>query len=88
MLRAFHLSAWMTFERRKQLIAFIQKIEPETPRISLGGRSPQHVLGYAEYLASLRNEGVPSAMQIYEMEKRTRGELIIDELSEDDLRGA
>jgi hypothetical protein len=75
------------FPTREAAIAFIQKIEPETPRISLGGNSPQHPLAYADYLVALRKDGVPSAMQIFEMNKANRGGLIIDELSKDDLRG-
>lgn len=76
------------FPTKEAAITFIQKIEPETPLISLGGKSPQHPLAYVDYLATLRKEGVPSAMQIYEMNKTTRGELIIDELSKDELRDA
>lgn len=76
------------FPTKEAAIEFIQKIEPETPRISLAGKSPQHPLDYPGYLAILRKEGVPSAMQIYEMNKTTRGELIIDEVSKDESRGA
>lgn len=76
------------FPTKEEALAFIQKIEPETPRISLGGKSPQHPLEYASYISILCKEGVPSAIQIYEMNKSTRGELIIDELSKDELRGA
>ena len=75
------------FQTKEAAIAFIQKIEPETPRISLGGKSPQNPLEYTAYLATLRMEELPSAMQIYEMNKTTRGQLIIDELSKDELRG-
>lgn len=76
------------FPTKEAAITFILKIEPETPLISLGGMSPQHPLAYTDYLITLRKDGVPSAMQIYEMNKTTRGELIIDELSKDELRDA
>ena len=70
------------FPTMEAAVAFIQQIEPETPRISLGGKSPAEPLPYTEYLAVLQEEGVPSAMQIYEMNKLNRGELIIEEIQE------
>lgn len=76
------------FPTKEAAITFIHTIEPETPLISLGGKSPQHPLAYTDYLTTLRRVGVPSAIQIYEMNKKTRGELIIDELSNDVLRDA
>ena len=76
------------FQTKESAIAFIEKLEPETPRISLGGKPPPQPLGYTDYLMQLSKEGVPSAMQIFEMNKAYRGELIIDELSEKDLRDA
>lgn len=69
------------FPTKEVAISFIEKIEPETPRISLSGKAPMPPLPYEEYITSLRKEGVPSAIQIYEMNKGNRGELIIDELS-------
>jgi hypothetical protein len=45
------------FPTKEAAIAFIQKIEPTTPRISLGGNSPQHPLAYGDYIVALRKEG-------------------------------
>jgi hypothetical protein len=74
------------FPTKEAAIAFIHKIEPETPRISTGGRPPQQPLTYTTYLAELSKEGIPSAIQIYELNKANRGELIIDELTDSDLQ--
>jgi hypothetical protein len=74
------------FPTKEAAMAFIQKIEPETPRISLRGNSFKRLLAYSDYLIALRKDGVPSAIQIFEMNKANRAELIIDELSMDDLR--
>jgi hypothetical protein len=74
------------FPTMEAAIAFIQKIEPETPRISMGGKPPQQPLEYTTYIAELCKEGIPSAIQIYEMNKANRGELIVDELTEGDLQ--
>jgi len=74
------------FASKDEAVAFIERIEPETPRISLGGRSPDRPLVYAKYLATLKSEGLPSAMEIYELNKTRHRDLIIDEISEDELR--
>ena len=73
------------FPTKEEAIEFIHRIEPETPRISLGGRSPEKPLPYTDYLATLRHAGVPSAMEIYELNKASRGRLIIEGVSEHDI---
>lgn len=39
------------FSKKEDAIAYLQKIEPETPLISLSGGSPQNPLSYEEYLS-------------------------------------
>lgn len=40
-----------SFYKKEDAVAFIKKIEPETPLISLGGKSPENPLPYEDYLA-------------------------------------
>jgi len=68
------------FESRKSAVEFIKKIEPTTPRISLGGNPPQTPLPYSEYCEQLKREGVPSALEIFELNKRTPREIIVEEV--------
>ena len=39
------------FLKREDAVAYIKKIESETPLISLNGNSPQHPTSYEEYLS-------------------------------------
>jgi len=39
-----------SFHNKEDAIAYIKQVEPETPLISLAGRSPQNPLPYAQYL--------------------------------------
>ena len=39
-----------SFYKKEDAIAYIEQIEPETPLISLDGKSPQHPLSYQQYL--------------------------------------
>ena len=73
------------FMSKAEAIAFIQRIEPETPRISLNGASPEQLLPYPEYLMLLKREGLPSAMEIYEINKSTPRKLIIHDVSREQL---
>lgn len=67
------------FPTKLEAIQFIKKIEPQTPRISLGGKSPEPVPTYLEYLDLLRKNGEPSAYQIHEDNKHQERTLILDE---------
>ena len=68
------------FKTKEEAISFIKKIEPTTPCISFSGKSPKLTLAYEDYCKSLRDQGVPSAMEIYELNKNTQREIILDEL--------
>jgi hypothetical protein len=76
------------FETREKAIEFIQRIEPTTPRISFGGKPPENPVSYDEYVLKLHEEGIPSAMEIHDMNSGGRGELIISEVAEDELRNS
>lgn len=41
-----------SFYKKEDALAYIKKVEPETPLISLGGKSPEHPLSYEDYLLS------------------------------------
>ncbi len=73
------------FPTEEAAIAFIKCIEPETPRISLGGRGPRPTPSYEEHCAWLRAEGVPSALESRELNKNTQREIIISEVSPEEL---
>lgn len=53
------------FDSEEAAIAFIQSTEPSTPRISLGGRSPDPVPTYEEYCSWLAREGIPSSLEVH-----------------------
>jgi hypothetical protein len=74
------------FETREKAVEFIQRIEPTTPRISFGGRPPNNPVSYDEYVLQLHEEGIPSAMDIHDLNSGGRGELIISEVTEAELR--
>ena len=76
------------FETREKAIEFIQRIEPTTPRISFGGKPPENPVSYDEYVLQLHGEGIPSAMEIHDTNSGGRGELIISEVAEDELRNS
>ena len=76
------------FESRERAVEFIQRIEPTTPRISLGGKPPENPVSYDEYVLKLHGEGIPSAMEIHDMNSGGRGELIISEVTEAELRNS
>lgn len=68
------------FESRKAAVEFVKRTEPTTPRISLGGKSPEIPLSYDEYCKQLKQDGVPSAIEIYELNRRTPREIIVEEV--------
>ncbi len=74
------------FASEAEAIAFIKRVEPETPRISLGGRSPAPTPTYEEHCRRLKEEGVPSALQIRDLSRSTPREIIIEEVSERDTK--
>jgi hypothetical protein len=76
------------FETREKAVEFIQRIEPTTPRISFGGKPPNNPVSYDEYVLQLHEEGIPSAMDIHDLNSGGRGELIISEVTEAELRNS
>ena len=68
------------FETKKEAINFIVQIEPTTPLISLAGKSPDISLPYLAYCETLRRQGIPSAMEIYQINKTTERKIILEEL--------
>jgi hypothetical protein len=69
------------FNTKEDAIAFIKRIEPTTPLISFEGKSPRKPLEYAEYCAELKRLGIPSSLEIYEMNIENRRELIVEQIS-------
>ncbi|MGK2921828.1 MAG: hypothetical protein ACSLE4_03430 [Methyloceanibacter sp.] len=57
------------FASESEVIEFIKKLEPETPRISLGGKSPFPIPSYDDHLKWLRENQLPSSIEIHEMNK-------------------
>lgn len=69
------------FATKEAAIAFIREVEPTTPRISLGGSSPVPPPSYERYCQQLRNEGIPSAMEICELNRGRQRDLIVEPLT-------
>jgi len=82
----FPPSELTTFRNQGKAVEFIQRIEPTTPRISFGGRPPNNPVSYDEYVLQLHEEGIPSAMDIHDLNSGGRGELINAEVTEAELR--
>ncbi len=74
------------FETKEKAVEFIQRIEPTTPRIRLGGKPPENPVPYDEYVLQLHEEGIPSAMEIHDLNSSGRGELILSVVTEAELR--
>jgi len=70
------------FDTKGEAVEFIKRTEPSTPRISLGGNSPQIPISYEAYCQLLESEGFPSSLEIYEMNKGNKRELILDSIQE------
>jgi hypothetical protein len=68
------------FGTKGEAIAFIKRIEPKTPRFSLGEQSPLPNPSYDAYCAWLRAEGIQSSLEIYEMNKTNPREIVIEEI--------
>jgi hypothetical protein len=74
------------FDTQEEAIAYLKKVEPSTPRISLGGASPSPEPTYDEYLAWCQSEEIPDSMQLHEVwSEKERAELIIQEVSPEEL---
>jgi hypothetical protein len=73
------------FETKAKAIEFIRQIEPTTPRISFGGKPPESPVSYDEYVLQLKDEGIPSSMEIHDMNTVGRGPLVISEVAEEAL---
>jgi len=69
------------FKTKEEAIIYIRKIEPTTLLISLGGKSPEIPPTYEKYCEKLKEIGVLSAMEIYELNKNVKREIIIEEVN-------
>lgn len=67
------------FRSKAEAIEYIKKIEPTTPLISLGGKSPENPLAYEDYCKKLKEKNIPSAIEIYEHNKDVKREISIEE---------
>ena len=67
------------FLSEEEAIAFIKRVEPTTPRISIGCCSPVPTPTYEEHCRQLHVEGVPSALQIRDLNRNTSREIMIEE---------
>lgn len=74
------------FESKEQAVEYIKKIEPTTPLISLLGKQPDRSLSYDVYCGRLHKEDLPTAMGIYELNKQTKREIIIESAKEEDIQ--
>ena len=66
------------FTEKIEAIKFLKKIEPQMPRISLGGKSPEETPSYIENLEILKKNGEKSAFAIYEANKHLERTLILE----------
>jgi hypothetical protein len=57
------------FASESEVIDFIKRVEPETPRISLGGKSPSPMPSYDEHLKWLKDNRLPSSIEIHEINR-------------------
>jgi hypothetical protein len=73
------------FETKEKAIEYIKQIEPTTPRISLNGKSPKVPLSYENYCNKLMKQGIPSAMEIYDLNINTKREIIIESINSQDI---
>ena len=55
------------FTCESEVIEFIKKVEPETPRISLGGKSPFPIPSYEDHLKWIKENQLPSSLEIHEI---------------------
>ena len=76
------------FSSKEEALTFIRKIEPTTPLISLGGKSPEKPLSYEDYCNKLKEKNVPSAIEIYEQNKDVKREIIVEDLKDEDISGS
>lgn len=61
-VRGFRPTRADDFESWVDVVEYVEKIEPQTPRISLGGEAPDPVPSYDEYLQWCQGEGIRSAL--------------------------
>ena len=70
------------FSEKEEAVAYLMKVEPSTPCISLRGESPQPKPTYDEYLLWCKSEEISSAMDMYRLKQGVRRrKLIIEEVS-------
>lgn len=68
------------FKTQEEATSFVRKIEPTTPRHSLGGRAPDPPPSHEQYLQWLRDEGLPSSLEFSNMNTSSFGSIIIEQL--------
>ena len=73
------------FANKEDAVAFIKRIEPTTPLISLRGQSPEKPLDYDSYCRSLTALGLPTSLEIYEMNRERQREIVVDELTREEM---
>jgi len=73
------------FVTKKEAVEFVRKIEPTTPRISQGGKPPEAPLSYEKYVAALKQEGLVSAMELFEKQLGFPGKVCIQEITDDEI---
>jgi hypothetical protein len=71
------------FDSKEDAVSFIMKTESSMPRISLGGDSPQIPISYEANCQLLESEGIPSSLEIYELNKGNKREIILEALQEE-----
>jgi hypothetical protein len=69
-------------ETKEEAVAFIDKIEPQTQRFSLGEKSPVPTPSYIDYCRWLRSHGLPSSIQFSEMNKRNPDQVVIADVKQ------
>ena len=73
------------FETKEKAIEYIKKVEPATPLISLSGKQPKSPLPYDKYCEKLHKENLPTALDIYKLNKQNKREIIIETVREEDI---
>ncbi len=73
------------FETKTEAIKYIQTIEPASPQVRKGGNSPDPAPAYHAYCQKLKDAELPSAIEIYELNKNIEREIIIEDVSQADL---
>ncbi len=76
------------FVSEDEAVDFIKKIEPSTPRISLRGQGPSPVPSYEQYLQWLREQEIPSSLEIHETNQGPIVKVVLADVAEEEDGGA